>query len=185
MYKNVAKSLLATICYKSPCFANRLFTSEPYDGTNACNHSSVAMQPNRIKQEITMNKTFATMISLSLLTLTMQSALADPVKARERHRLEHRHETGAEHRAHMKNRDPRVNQHQSNQRDRIAQGVRSGELTRGETRQLAQEQRAIRQKERLYKSDGVLTRDERKDLHLDQKAASKDIYNEKHDAEKR
>lgn len=82
-------------------------------------------------------------------------------------------------------RDPGVNARQADQRERIQQGIRSGELTRGEARQLGAEQRNIRQEERQYKSDGVLTGDERKDLRQDLRAASKDIYNEKHDAERR
>ena len=82
-------------------------------------------------------------------------------------------------------RDPGVNARQADQRERIQQGVRSGELTRGEARQLGAEQRNIRQEERQYKSDGVLTKAERKDLHQDLSAASKDIYSEKHDAEQR
>lgn len=82
-------------------------------------------------------------------------------------------------------RDPGVNARQYNQQGRIAQGVRSGELTRGEVAELRQEQRAIRQEERLYKSDGVLSGAERKDLHQDLNAASQHIYEEKHDAERR
>jgi len=82
-------------------------------------------------------------------------------------------------------RDPGVNARQADQRERIQQGIRSGELTRGEARQLGAEQRTIRQEERQYKSDGVLTRAERKDLQQDLNVASKDIYNEKHDAERR
>jgi|GEM_PF-1171233 len=82
-------------------------------------------------------------------------------------------------------RDPGVNARQGFQRDRIGQGVRSGELTKDEAKQLAGEQRAIRKEERAYKSDGKLTKDERKDLHQDLNAASKDIYEQKHDAEKR
>lgn len=82
-------------------------------------------------------------------------------------------------------RDPGVNVRQQNQRARIGQGVRSGELTKSETKELAKEQRQIRQEERAYKSDGVLTREERKDLRRDQNAASRNIYEEKHDAEKR
>ena len=82
-------------------------------------------------------------------------------------------------------RDPGVNQRQHNQDQRIRQGVRSGELTKQETGGLLQERRAIRQEERDYKSDGKLTKDERKDLHQDLNALSKDIYNEKHDDEKR
>ncbi|OGI45699.1 MAG: hypothetical protein A2637_07570 [Candidatus Muproteobacteria bacterium RIFCSPHIGHO2_01_FULL_65_16] len=82
-------------------------------------------------------------------------------------------------------RDPGVNDRQTRQQERIGQGVRSGELTKEEAKDLAAEQRAIRKEERAYKSDGKLTGEERKDLHQDQNAASKDIYQEKHDAEKR
>ncbi len=82
-------------------------------------------------------------------------------------------------------RDPGVNARQHNQHDRIAQGVRSGELTRDEAKGLRAEQRSIRQEERQYKSDGILTKDERKDLHQDLNAASRNIYNEKHDAQAR
>jgi polyhydroxyalkanoate synthesis regulator phasin len=88
-------------------------------------------------------------------------------------------------RAHAANRDPGVNRHQYHQEQRIQQGVRSGELTREETKALAQEQRAIRQEERAYKSDGKLNKEERKDLHQDLNQASRNIYQEKHDGEKR
>src|SRR4030067_2375041 len=73
-------------------------------------------------------------------------------------------------------RDPGVNQRQHNQQDRIKQGVRSGQLTKEETKDLRSEQKAIRQEERAYKSDGKLTKEERKDLHQDVNALSKDIY---------
>lgn len=82
-------------------------------------------------------------------------------------------------------RDPGVNQRQHVQEHRIEQGVRSGELTRQETRGLMQERRNIRQEERAYKSDGRLTKTERKDLHQDLNELSKDIYTEKHDGEQR
>lgn len=82
-------------------------------------------------------------------------------------------------------RDPGVNARQHNQHDRIAQGVRSGSLTKDEAKGLRDEQRSIRQDERQYKSDGTLSRDERKDLHQDLNAASRNVYNEKHDAEVR
>lgn len=79
--------------------------------------------------------------------------------------------------------DPGVNARQHHQQQRIGQGVRSGELTRNETRRLEREQRHIRQDERSYKSDGVLTRAERADLHHDQNRASRHIYMEKHDGQ--
>jgi hypothetical protein len=82
-------------------------------------------------------------------------------------------------------RDPGVNARQHNQSDRIAQSVRSGELTKSEAKSLMQEQRSIRQEERAYKSDGVLNRAERRDLHQDLNEASRNIRNEKHDGETR
>jgi len=82
-------------------------------------------------------------------------------------------------------RDPGVNQRQHNQRERIQQGVKSGELTRRETGRLAEEQRDIRQLERGYKSDGTLTDAERRDLQHEQDQASRDIYRQKHDEQER
>jgi Skp family chaperone for outer membrane proteins len=82
-------------------------------------------------------------------------------------------------------RDPGVNARQHNQRERIQQGVQSGELTRRETRNVAEEQRDVRQLERAYKSDGTLTGAERRDLHHEQNQASRDIYQQKHDAQDR
>lgn len=82
-------------------------------------------------------------------------------------------------------RDPGVNARQHHQQQRIGQGVRSGELTRSEMRRLEREQRHIRQEERRYQSDGVLTTAERRDLQHDMNVASRHIYREKHDAERR
>ena len=62
-------------------------------------------------------------------------------------------------------RDPLINQRQANQAGRVAQGVKSGELTRGEAQELREERRDIRDLERNYKSDGVLTKGERRDLN--------------------
>jgi Skp family chaperone for outer membrane proteins len=82
-------------------------------------------------------------------------------------------------------RDPGVNARQHNQRERIQQGARSGELTRRETGRLVEEQRDVRQLERAYKSDGTLTGAERRDLHHEQNQASRDIYRQKHDEQDR
>ena len=78
-------------------------------------------------------------------------------------------------------RDPGVNKRQHNQHERIHQGVKSGELTHSEATALRAEQRAIRTQEREFKSDGVLTRGERRELHRDLNESSRDIYREKHD----
>lgn len=81
--------------------------------------------------------------------------------------------------------DPGIDRREHREMERIQQGIRSGELTRNEARRLMDEQRMIRQEERQYKSDGVLTRDERLDLLQDLSAASRHIYNETHDAQRR
>lgn len=82
-------------------------------------------------------------------------------------------------------RDPGVNTRQAVQRGRIAEGVKSGELTRPEAARLRHEQRAIRREERAYKADGKLTPAERNDLNQDLNKASADIYKQKHDSQTR
>ncbi len=77
-------------------------------------------------------------------------------------------------------RDPAVNQRQTNQTGRIVNGVKSGELTHDEAKDLREGRRDIRQEEQGYKSDGALTKDERIDLHQDLTQQSKDIYEAKH-----
>lgn len=79
--------------------------------------------------------------------------------------------------------DPMVNAHQHRQHVRIQQGVHSGQLTRSETCALASQQHALRQQERSYKSDGVMTHVERQDMRQDQRVTHQAIYNEKHDAD--
>jgi hypothetical protein len=82
-------------------------------------------------------------------------------------------------------RDPGVNHRQHQQMLRIHQGATGGALTASEVRRLAAEQRGIRFEERAYKSDAFLSRWERADLARDQRFASRHIWAEKHDAERR
>ena len=81
--------------------------------------------------------------------------------------------------------DPGVNKRQHRQKNRIKQGVKSGELTKEEAQSLRGEQKAIHMKEKAFKSDGTLTKDERKDLHQDLNQSSQRIHEEKHNEEKR
>lgn len=119
-----------------------------------------------------MNKT----IIVSLALVSGLSVTALPVQAE-----------GPAHRSHAqaKHHDAGINHRQHHQNDRIRHGVKTGELTRAEVKELNQQRREIRREEHAYKADGHLTKDERRDLHHDMNALSKDIYNEKHDAEKR
>src|SRR5215468_2845296 len=56
---------------------------------------------------------------------------------------------------------PRIDQRRENQQDRIQQGVKSGQLTRHETRSLHRGQRHVARMEQRAKSDGVVTSQER------------------------
>ena len=80
---------------------------------------------------------------------------------------------------------PGINARQHNERDRIHQGVASGELTRPEAARLRAREADIRQDKVAAKSDGVVTRDERQDIRKDERRASRAIYRQKHDGQER
>lgn len=80
---------------------------------------------------------------------------------------------------------PAVDQRQENQKARIIEGRKSGELTRKETRRLAVQQGKIKADEKKAKADGVVTPAERAKLQHEQNRASKNIYRQKHDAQKK
>lgn len=78
------------------------------------------------------------------------------------------------------NRTPGATKRQVNQRQRINQGVRSGEITRGEYRRIQNQQQDVRQEKREAKADGVVTRRERAGIHREQNQSSRQIYRTKH-----
>lgn len=71
------------------------------------------------------------------------------------------------------------------QRDRIRQGVRSGELTRRESARLGRQQINIRRYERRVERDGVVTFRERARLDRRLDRANRNIYRQKHDRQDR
>ncbi len=75
---------------------------------------------------------------------------------------------------------PVVTKRQMNQQRRIRQGVKSGELTKGETRKLETDEAKIRAEKKMAKADGNVTPAERKKLRRDENKASRDIYRLKH-----
>ena len=75
---------------------------------------------------------------------------------------------------------PRVDRREACQAMRIHQGVRSGELTRGETRELVAGQRHVYRMERRAKSDGFVTTRERAHLGHAQNRQSRYIHRLKH-----
>lgn len=77
-----------------------------------------------------------------------------------------------------------VGQRQSNQQQRIAQGIKSGQLTAGETAKLENQQRGINQQVKADRAanGGKLTQGEKAQVNKEQNGASKNIYNKKHNA---
>lgn len=92
-----------------------------------------------------------------LLTFVAMAGLALPALAQE---------TGAQ-----------IQQRKANQQARIAQGVRSGQLTRGETRNLETKERALNREERNMRAanGGRLTRTDRAKLQRQQNHLSRQI----------
>lgn len=74
-----------------------------------------------------------------------------------------------------------IDTRQHQQVEQIMRGLRSGELSRHEARDLIREQKEIEQLQRHYLADGRISRDEwlLLDRRLDQ--AARDIHAEKHD----
>lgn len=80
---------------------------------------------------------------------------------------------------------PVLDRREHNQAQRIRQGVRSGELTRPETRRLIRGEYRLRANEAIAKSDGVVTARERARLQHAANVESRRIYRQKHDGQTR
>jgi len=78
-----------------------------------------------------------------------------------------------------------INKRKENQQDRIAQGVKSGQLTARETARLETKEGALNQEERdMRKVDGgKLTGQDRRTINRQQNRLSRDIYRQKHDGQ--
>jgi len=78
----------------------------------------------------------------------------------------------------------KVGQRRENQQDRIAQGIKSGQLTAGETAKLENQQKGINQQVAADRkaNGGTLTASEKKQVNKEQNAASKNISRKKHNA---
>jgi hypothetical protein len=77
-----------------------------------------------------------------------------------------------------------VGQRQENQQDRIAQGIKSGQLTAGETGKLETKESAVNQevKNDRLANGGKLTQGEKKQVNQQQNKLSNKIYQAKHNA---
>ena len=78
-----------------------------------------------------------------------------------------------------------INARQHRQAVRIRDGVKDGQITRGELDRLRANEAGIRAEERVYrKSGGGLNKTERADLRHDLNQTSREIYRAKHNARK-
>lgn len=82
-------------------------------------------------------------------------------------------------------RTPHIRARQERQQGRIAQGVKSGELTARETAHLEMREAKIQHDKKEAKADGVVTAQERRKLNREENRASRAIYRQKHDAQSR
>jgi hypothetical protein len=75
-----------------------------------------------------------------------------------------------------------IQQRKENQQDRIAQGIKSGQLTPGETAKLEKQQQGINREEAGMReaNGGRLTAADKKAVNQQQNQASRNIYNKKH-----
>jgi hypothetical protein len=80
---------------------------------------------------------------------------------------------------------PVVDAREHNQKERIKDGVQSGELTKVEAHKLRKEQRGVKKAEARAKADGEVTPAERAKLDRKQDRASKHIAKQKHDKQDR
>jgi hypothetical protein len=77
-----------------------------------------------------------------------------------------------------------VNQREKNQQNRIADGVKSGQLTPGETRRLERGEQRLQNNEKkdMAKDNGHLTKQDQRQLNKESNHMSKRIYKDKHNA---
>jgi hypothetical protein len=78
----------------------------------------------------------------------------------------------------------KVGQRRENQQDRIAQGIKSGQLTPSETAKLEKQQQGINKQVASDRraNGGTLTTSEKKQINKEQNQTSRNIYRKKHNA---
>src|ERR1700733_15849954 len=80
--------------------------------------------------------------------------------------------------------DYNINQRKVDQQDRIANGVKNGKLTAGQTARLEHQEAGINREERGMRAqdNGHLTKQDRRTIHAQQNQESRRIYRDKHNA---
>ncbi len=78
-----------------------------------------------------------------------------------------------------------ISKRAENQHDRIHQGVKSGELTKKEAKDVREDQKDLHQDVKLAKSDGKVTKGERKIITKEENRNSREIHRLKHNGRER
>ena len=80
--------------------------------------------------------------------------------------------------------DDKIHDRKENQQDRIANGVKNGSLTAGETSRLEHRESNLNKEVRADRkaNGGNLTNNEKRQVNRQQNRISKSIYNDKHNA---
>jgi uncharacterized membrane protein YebE (DUF533 family) len=73
--------------------------------------------------------------------------------------------------------------HHGDQAQRVKQGIKSGQITPEEAKELKTKHQEIQNMKKEAKSDGSVTVEEKKKIKEARKELSKDIYEQKHDSE--
>lgn len=83
--------------------------------------------------------------------------------------------------------DYNINQRKVDQQQRIGNGVKSGQLTAGETSRLEHQEAGVNREERGMRAqdNGHLTKQDRRTIHHQQNQESRRIYRDKHNAKVR
>jgi hypothetical protein len=76
-------------------------------------------------------------------------------------------------------------QRRNNDRQRIRRGIRSGQITREEARQIRERQQQIRAERRAARADGTITREERREIRRDRREQDRYIRSQRRDDDRR
>lgn len=71
------------------------------------------------------------------------------------------------------------------ERARIRQGVKSGEITRGEAAKIREKENELRNAKRAAKADGVINKQERKEIAKEDRQLDRTIHRTKHNNKRR
>ncbi len=82
-----------------------------------------------------------------------------------------------------RNRDGHYNDRQD--RQRVRRGVRSGQITHDEAREIHEREQQIRAERRGYGSDGTISREERREIRSDERQQDRYIRSQRHDNDRR